>query len=150
MTSCTCHPFPDCALVVFVRGGGGGGGGGQGTSGRGRAAGNGYCPPRMVRSTRRPVPRDVIPTRYQSTRVQHGTAFCPCAKVRACALGPAEASHAANRVFHFRFHWYYRRDDRQQHPGAVRGCPVRQAPVAVHRRSEEHTSELQSLMRISY
>src|SRR3546814_8954144 len=41
-----------------------------------------------------------------------------------------------------------RRDHRPHHPQTRRGCPAMVPPLEL--RSEEHTSELQSLMRISY
>src|SRR3546814_64142 len=51
-----------------------------------RAAKNWYCPLSMVRSTRRPLQCNVIPTAYQSAGSQLATVFCACAKVLASAL----------------------------------------------------------------
>src|SRR3546814_9801407 len=43
-----------------------------------------------------------------------------------------------------------RRTGRRHRPGQYAACLWRLAAALGHRRSEEHTSELQSLMRISY
>src|SRR3546814_1630152 len=56
--------------------------------------------------------------------------------VKAMAERHAAGRHAFDRDIHF--HAVEQRDDRFQRPHPA------------HRRSEEHTSELQSLMRISY
>src|SRR3546814_3506943 len=76
---------------------------------------------------------------------QHHRGPCPCGAVRRLWF-PRAGLHAAGAALYPAGDRVQRAADAPRLPGAQRGAGADD----LHQRSEEHTSELQSLMRISY